>query len=257
MRQAIEGDFIFLDGDVLAVAFARPDNMMTHENLRVLTGVQIQPFVASKTEVLKAIDALYSRGTDLIGKTIAQSEGQEDGDAPSSDVRIDLDRAVFSSQTANSVNLVNAILKQAIHERCSDIHLEAYEDDEVILRFRIDGMLHVRTPPPRQAFPAIVSRIKILSKLDIAERRLPQDGSFSFKIQNRIIDTRVSICPAAYGEKLVLRLLDKSAVSLDLETLGLEGQQLKDFIDGASQPHGLALLTGPTGSGKTTTLYGL
>ena len=249
---------LFRDKRILAVALGRPDNIMTMENLKVVTGLEIQPFVATKTEVVRAIDELYHRGgADLIGKTIEQSRSEDPADMPAGDVRVDLDKTLIGSQNANAVNLVNAILKQAIAERCSDVHLEAYEDDEVILRFRIDGMLHPRTPPPRSAFAAVVSRIKILSKLDIAERRLPQDGAFSFRVQNRVIDTRVSICPAAFGEKLVIRLLDKTAVSLDLTTLGLDPQQLKDFVDGATQPHGLVLLTGPTGSGKTTTLYAL
>ena len=170
-----------------------------------------------------------------------------------SDARLDLDKTISAAKGTQIVGFVNAVLKQAIGERASDIHLENY-DQRVILRFRIDGVLFERTPPLKDMFGAIVSRIKILSRLDIAERRLPQDGEFSMKIQNRIVDVRVSICPTVFGEKVVLRILDKGAVNLDVNTLGFEPRQKEDFFKAALYPHGLIFLTGPTGSGKTTTL---
>ena len=157
------------------------------------------------------------------------------------------------SKGAQSIKLVNAILKQAISERSSDIHLEKF-DEKVSLRFRIDGVLYERSAPPGDLVDALISRVKILSKLDVSERRLPQDGSYSIKYQNRIIEIRVSVCPTVFGEKMVQRLLDKGAVELNIEKLGFEPRQSADFLKAASAPHGLIFLTGPTGSGKTTTL---
>jgi type IV pilus assembly protein PilB len=151
------------------------------------------------------------------------------------------------------MNLFRKAIKQAIQERASDIHIEKF-DERISVRFRIDGVLYERPTPPKQTFNAIVSRLKILSKLDIAERRLPQDGQFSIKIQNRVIDLRVSICPCVFGEKVVMRLLDKGAVDLDINKIGLEPKQRDDIIEAANKPHGLFFMTGPTGSGKTTTL---
>ncbi|MBI4678635.1 MAG: Flp pilus assembly complex ATPase component TadA [Elusimicrobia bacterium] len=247
-----------LEGKTLAVAMVDPEDMMTVENLRLMTKCDIQPFVATKAQLFKAIDAFYQRGVDLITKTIATGgAAPEDSDEPvRRDVRVNLDSAMVAEQGIEAVNLVNAILKQAVGERASDVHLEVF-DDEVMLRFRIDGVLHVRTSPPAHLFLALISRIKILSRLDIAERRLPQDGMFSLNIHNRSVDVRVSVCPADYGEKVVLRLLDKEAVDLDVSKIGLEPRQREDFLTAAHEPHGLVFLTGPTGSGKTTTLYSL
>jgi type IV pilus assembly protein PilB len=168
--------------------------------------------------------------------------------------KLDLDKIQQEATGARVVALVNAILKQAINERVSDIHIERY-DEQVMLRFRIHGVLYERTPPTMEEFAAVISRIKILSKLDIAERRLPQDGSFSLNVQNRSIDLRVSICPTVFGEKVVMRILDKGAVELDIDKIGFEERQKADFLQAAQAPHGLIFLTGPTGSGKTTTLY--
>ena len=250
---------LFLEDGALGVAMADPTNVMLQDNIRVLSAKTIHPFVAAKTQILKSIDELYggSLGGGLVERTL--EEGKKGGGAvaeefDSSDVRVDLDKAISGSKDAQIISLINAILKQAVNERCSDIHLESF-DNRASLRFRIDGILYERSSPPKAIFSSLVSRIKILSKLDIAERRLPQDGTFAIKLQNRNIDLRVSICPTVYGEKVVMRILDKGAVNLDVDKIGFEPKQKADFLDAAKQPHGLIFLTGPTGSGKTTTLY--
>ena len=249
---------LFLDDKVLAVAMANPDNVMMLDNLRLLTGgLDIQAFVASKTQILKAIDEFYQGGgASLIEKSMegADTSVEIEESSDPSDARLDLDQVVAGAQGAQVVAMVSAILKQAVSERTSDIHLESY-DERVSLRFRIDGDLYERMAPMKKDFLAVVSRLKILSKLDIAERRLPQDGTFSIKVQNRNIDLRVSICPTVFGEKVVMRILDKGAVELNIDKIGFEPRQKEDFLKAANYPHGLIFLTGPTGSGKTTTLY--
>jgi type IV pilus assembly protein PilB len=252
---------LFLEENVLAVAMAEPDNVLLQDNLRVMTQKEIQPFVATKTQILKVIDEFYAGGGGVIAKTMEAAEDQnkdDDGEVEevqsNDDKKLDLDQAAAQGKDTQVVSLVNAILKQAIAERCSDIHLETY-DEKVALRFRIDGNLYERMAPPKSAFNAVISRLKILSKLDIAERRLPQDGQFSIKVQNRNIDLRVSICPTVFGEKVVMRVLDKGAVELNIDKIGFESRQKEDFLTAAARPHGLIFLTGPTGSGKTTTLY--
>lgn len=250
---------LFLDENVLAVAIADPGNVLTLDNLRLLTGLEIQAFVATKTQIIKVIDEFYqSGGANLIERVMEDPEGvvsADDGTTESA-ARLDLDKALSGAKDEQVINLVNAILKQAVNERCSDIHLESY-GERVMVRFRIDGVLCERPAPPKHLFPSVVSRVKILSKLDIAERRLPQDGQFSIKVQNRPIDLRVSICPTVNGEKVVMRILDKGAVELDIDKIGFEPRQKEDFLAAANQPHGLIFLTGPTGSGKTTTLYSI
>ncbi len=250
---------LFLEDGTLGIAMSDPTNVMLQDNIRVLTSKTIHPFVAAKTQILKAIDELYDGSGEggLVGRTL--EEGKKIGGAvaeesDSADVRVDLDKAISGSKDAQIISLINAVLKQAVAERASDIHLESF-DNRASLRFRIDGILYEKSSPPKAMFSSLVSRIKILSKLDIAERRLPQDGTFSIKLQNRNIDLRVSICPTVYGEKVVMRILDKRAVNLDVEKIGFEPKQKADFLDAAHQPHGLIFLTGPTGSGKTTTLY--
>jgi type IV pilus assembly protein PilB len=245
---------LFQDNNVLAVAVSDPGNVLMVDNLKLLTGLEIQQFIATKTQILKAIDEFYSSGS-MIDQTLnKQQEDDEVEEAPQvGDERLNLDQITADAQGAQAVGLVNAILKQAIQERCSDIHIEKF-DERIGVRFRIDGVLYERSAPPKQTFNAIVSRLKILSKLDIAERRLPQDGQFSIKVQNRVIDLRVSICPCVFGEKVVMRLLDKGAVDLDINKIGLEPRQRDDIIEAANKPHGLFFMTGPTGSGKTTTL---
>jgi len=246
---------LFVEGESLAVAMADPTNVLVMDNLRLMTNMEIQPFIATKSQVLRVIDSFY-QGSNLIEQAMSvATDGKDSGeDLSAVDDKLDLDHVISGdSKGAQSIRVVNAILKQAISERTSDIHLEIF-DERVSLRFRIDGILHERTPPPRELVNALISRIKILSKLDIAERRLPQDGHFTIHYQNRTIEVRVSVCPTVFGEKLVLRILDKGTVELNLDKLGFDPRQKEDFLKAADYPHGLIFLTGPTGSGKTTTL---
>ena len=249
---------LFVEDGTLAVALNDPSNVFLLDNLRMMSGLNVQPFIASKSQLFQALDAFYSK-KDLLAEVI--SEEKEEVEVGSSenldeisnpDAKINLDREV-SGAGSHYVKMVNAILRQAMTERASDIHLELF-DERVSLRFRIDGSLYERTSPAKEDVGAIISRIKILSKLDIAEKRLPQDGSFAVKFQNRTVEFRVSVCPTVFGEKLVIRVLDKGSSDLSIDKLGFEPKQKRDFLEAAALPHGLIFLTGPTGSGKTTTL---
>ncbi len=249
---------LFMEDDSLAIALLDPTNLFLIENIKMMSGKQIQPFITSKSQLLAVIDAFYSNKNlleEVLNETVRSNVDAAEQAASDEEVEVsgvlDLDR--MSPNSSQYVKQVNAILRQAISERTSDIHLEMF-DERVSLRFRIDGSLYERTAPAKDAVNAIISRIKILSKLDIAEKRLPQDGSFTIRYQNRSIEVRVSVCPAVYGEKLVLRILDKGTGEMNIDKLGFEPQQKKAFLDAANLPHGLIFLTGPTGSGKSTTL---
>ncbi|MCX7641400.1 MAG: ATPase, T2SS/T4P/T4SS family [Elusimicrobiales bacterium] len=251
---------LFVENDVIAVALSDPTNLILLDNIRAKTGMEPQVFISTKSQILKVIDQLYQMETKLIDQVVdakGEKDDVSDTDVLTPDGKLDLDKVILSqSKGAQAIKIVNAILKQAIAERTSDIHLEKF-DEKVSLRFRIDGVLHERTAPPKELFDNIIARVKILSKLNVAEKRLPQDGSFSIRYQNRTIEVRVATCPTVFGEKLVMRLLDKGGVELDLDKLGLEPAQKEDFMMAANSPHGLILVTGPTGSGKTTTLAAL
>ena len=250
---------LFVEDDALAVAVLDPTNVFLLENIKMMSGKQVQPFIASKSQLLSVIDSFYSN-KNLLDEVMNEA-AKEPADVPvsadSDDDEVDvtgvLDLDKVSPNASPYVKQVNAILRQAIAERTSDIHLEMF-DERVSLRFRIDGSLYERTAPAKESVNAIISRIKILSKLDIAEKRLPQDGSFTIRYQNRSIEVRVSVCPAVYGEKLVLRILDKGTSEMNIDKLGFEPDQKKAFLEAANLPHGLIFLTGPTGSGKSTTL---
>ncbi|HOJ87074.1 MAG TPA: ATPase, T2SS/T4P/T4SS family, partial [Elusimicrobiales bacterium] len=252
---------LFIENGLIAIAMSDPTDLMLLDNIRAMTGMDVQVFISTKAQILKIIDSFYQMETSLIDQVVDTGKGSDndisDSDVLTPDGKLDLDRVIMSqSSGAQAIKLVNAILKQAIAERTSDIHLEKY-DEKISLRFRIDGVLHERTAPPKELFDNIIARVKILSKLNIAERRLPQDGSFSIRYQNRTIEVRVATCPTVFGEKLVMRLLDKGGIELNLDKMGLDPEQKEDFLKAANSPHGLILVTGPTGSGKTTTLAAL
>ncbi len=249
---------LFMEDDSLAIALLDPTNLFLIENIKMMSGKQVQPFITSKSQLLGVIDAFYSNKNlleEVLNESMQQAVDPAAQAASDEEIEVtgvlDLDR--MNPNSSQYVKQVNAILRQAISERTSDIHLELF-DERVSLRFRIDGSLYERTAPAKDAVNAIISRIKILSKLDIAEKRLPQDGSFTIRYQNRSIEVRVSVCPAVYGEKLVLRILDKGTGEMNIDKLGFEPAQKKAFLEAANLPHGLIFLTGPTGSGKSTTL---
>ncbi|MDD6153226.1 MAG: ATPase, T2SS/T4P/T4SS family [Elusimicrobia bacterium] len=249
---------LFVEDTELAVAVLDPTNVFLLENIKMMSGKQVQPFIASKSQLLNVIDTFYSN-KNLLEEVMNEAAKPVDVSATGEESEEDVDVSGFldldkvNPNSSQYVKQVNAILRQAITERTSDIHLEMF-DERVSLRFRIDGSLYERTPPAKESVNAIISRIKILSKLDIAEKRLPQDGSFTIRYQNRSIEVRVSVCPAVYGEKLVLRILDKGTGEMNVDKLGFEPEQKKAFLEAANLPHGLIFLTGPTGSGKSTTL---
>ena len=252
---------LFIDNSILAIAVSDPTDLILIDNIKAMTGMDLQIFISTKPQILKVIDSFYQEETALIDKVVETSKEKTDDvsetDFLTPDGKLDLDRVIVGkSSGAQAIMFVNAVLKQAIAERATDIHFERY-DEKVSLRFRIDGVLHERTAPPKELFENIIARIKILSKLNIAEKRLPQDGAFSIKHQNQTIEVRVATCPTVFGEKVVMRLLAQGGVELNLDKLGLEPEQKEDFLRAINSPHGMILITGPTGSGKTTTLAAL
>jgi general secretion pathway protein E/type IV pilus assembly protein PilB len=236
---------------VIRVATSNPFNLYAFDELRMLMGAKVETVLATSEEISRVIKEHFGVG----GHTVEAMIGQSGVEVVS---EIDEDNAdlIEQAQEATVVKLVNEILLEAIRDRASDIHIEPYEDD-LKVRYRIDGVLHTTNVPPeiRRFHAAIVSRIKILSNLNIAEKRLPQDGGFKIKAQNRDIDLRVSIIPTAFGGAVVLRILDKQSALLSMERLGLIDEALGGVEHVIKQPYGIILVTGPTGSGKTTTLY--
>ena len=239
----------------LTVAFVDPLDLITIDNLKHMTGCEINPIITTRSDLQRAIDEFYGK-EDLLKDAVSDSYELEEFkvEAASAEEELSLDELISQAEEAPIVKLVDLFLMQAIKDRVSDIHIEPFRT-KINIRYRIDGVLYEIPPPARHLLPAIVSRIKILANLDIAERRLPQDGSFLVRVEKKGIDIRVSTMPTIYGEKVVMRVLDKSATPLNLEELGFESQDLENFRKAIFSPHGLVLVTGPTGSGKTTTLY--
>jgi type IV pilus assembly protein PilB len=245
----------------LFLAMADPLNVLALDDVKRTTKLEIAPLIASEksiTEKLNAIDAAKSGSMeDIIQDAQKRSEAESGDDIQSvkeTVEQVNLDVLAASSEEAPVIKLANLIVLQAIKDRASDVHIEPFEK-VIRLRYRIDGVLLDATPPPKQMQLALVSRFKIMSSLDIAERRLPQDGRMRVKVSGKDFDLRVSILPTVHGEKIVLRVLDKSNLSASLDKLGLDEGTFKQFKSAIDAPHGLILVTGPTGSGKTTTLY--
>ncbi len=237
------------DEHELALAMADPTDEYTIGAFRMVTGRDVRPLVAIPSELDAALERLYGAGRTAVGQIVGDVE-QRDELAFDADVQHLKDLA----SEAPVIRLVSLIITNALEARASDIHIEPFEN-RLAVRYRIDGVLHEVESPPRRFSAAVISRIKIMANLDIAERRLPQDGRIRLRVQGKEIDLRVSTVPTMHGESLVLRILDKGGVALDFKRLGFEDDILEKFLDVLMQPHGILLVTGPTGSGKTTTLY--
>lgn len=243
-------------GKSLVVAFADPSNIYVKDDLSLLTRCKIEVVVASELAIQAAIEKHYGVSSSNIENLVSEIEEADDmfaGNAVMSDAEVVDDE--IAADEGPIVKFVNAMLTDAIRIRASDIHIEPYEK-RFRIRFRVDGSLIEKTQPPANAASAIVSRLKILSKMDIGERRKPQDGRMKVRLKTgKEVDFRVSSIPTLFGEKMVLRLLDKSGLQVDLTKLGMETEQLEQFRAALHSPQGMLLVTGPTGSGKTTTIY--
>ncbi|HPM75986.1 MAG TPA: type IV-A pilus assembly ATPase PilB [bacterium] len=238
----------------LIVAMVDPSNIIAIDDIKFLTGYNIEAVVATEDSIMMAIEKYYDTDSSNIEDVLDQFE-EEELELISTDEEINIKELEKASEDAPVVKLVNLILSDAIKKGASDIHVEPYERSFRV-RYRIDGVLHKVMDPPRKLQNAITSRLKIMSELDIAERRLPQDGRIRLKTaKGKEMDFRVSSLPTIYGEKIVLRLLDKDSLQLDMTKLGFEEMPLKQFKEAIHKPFGMVLVTGPTGSGKTTTLY--
>ena len=244
----------------LFLAMADPLNVLALDDVKRITKLEIATLIAPEKAIadkLAAIDSAKGGGSmeSIIQDAAKQeSEGETVESVKEAIEEVNLDKLAASSEEAPVIKLANLIIMQAIKDRASDIHLEPFEKN-MRLRYRLDGVLLDATPPPKQMQLALASRFKIMSSLDIAERRLPQDGRMRVRVSGKDYDLRVSVLPTVHGEKIVLRVLDKSNLSASLDKLGLDPDTYKQFKAAIDAPHGLILVTGPTGSGKTTTLY--
>jgi len=245
-------------GQTLTVAMADPLNVFALDTLTTVTGLTINPLLTSATEVQEAIDLYYGTGVEETLKEMVDKKAAADAVELVNESKKDTDTSQLLSmvQDAPVVKFTDGLLEKAVRVRASDLLIEPMENSSRI-RYRVDGVLQEGQAPPKQLHDAVISRIKVMSELDIAERRLPQDGHFSVKIDSRGIDFRVSILPSAYGEKVALRVLDKGSVKLEIDGLGFSEDDLKRMKTASQRPHGMLLATGPTGSGKTTTLYAI
>src|SRR3954463_2441639 len=242
-------------GSSLIVAMSDPTNLNAIDDIKFLSGYNVEPVVASETAIQAAIERYYNAGPSYEEVMADFNLGDEDIDFGGDEEEVNALELERQSSDAPVVRLVNVLLLNAIRKGASDIHVEAYEK-KLRVRYRVDGVLQEEMTPPYKLKAAIVSRLKIMSQLHIAERRLPQDGRIKLKLgKGREMDFRVSVLPTMWGEKVVLRLLDKSNLQLDMTKLGFDTAPLDDFKWAINQPWGMVLVTGPTGSGKTTTLY--
>jgi type IV pilus assembly protein PilB len=239
----------------LTVALANPLDLLAIDNLKKITGYDINPVIATKGDIRETISKFYG-SKDLLEEAVDSSYNVEDNREVINVVesRESLEDIVSKAEGAPVIKLVNLLLIQAVKEKASDIHIEPFRE-KINVRFRVDGILYKIAPPSQHLLPALISRIKILSRMDIAEKRLPQDGGFTVKIEDRLIDFRVSVVPTIFGEKAVIRILDKESIAFELDMLGFTQENLSLFKKSIAKPYGLIFITGPTGSGKSTTLY--
>ncbi len=235
---------IGFDDGKLVVATADPTNVFVFDDLRIMTGFEVKPVVSTTEDITASIDN-YAQTEEVMEEAISEIEGGEAGDA---------DAAAEMAEEAPIVKLVNLVINQACQDGASDIHIEPQEKD-VRIRYRIDGVLHEVMRSPKRIQPGLLSRLKIMSDMNIAERRIPQDGRIGLVVGDRAVDFRVATLPTVYGEQVVLRILEKESILLQLEDLGFFPDALDRYKTSFTKPYGTILVTGPTGSGKSTTLY--
>ena len=247
--------------DRITVALADPLNVLVLDDLKMMTGCDVKAVLAAENEILAALEKYYKpvSSQDALNDIVKQSQNSEETAAGVEhvDEKAEEENAVSvekSAEDAPIIKIVNLTLANAIKARASDIHIEPYQKD-IRIRYRIDGVLHEQPVPPKKFHPAICARIKIMSNLDISERRLPQDGRLKVRIGDKEVDMRVSVLPCASGEKIVLRICDSAGLNVQLSKLGFEPEALSVFNKCMKAPYGINLITGPTGSGKSTTLY--
>lgn len=239
-------------GEVVLAALADPVDTEALDDIALLLDTRVSPVVAKPSDIADAINKVYDRATELSRQAVEGLEKASDEESDELDVQDLLDDS--ASDDAPIIRFVNALLRDAVKSRASDIHIESYERS-VVVRNRIDGLLYKKVEAPKHAQSPIVARVKIMAGLNIAEKRLPQDGRIRRRIAGKDIDVRVSTIPTAHGERIVMRILDRSSVLLSLEDLGFSRSNFENFEHLITRPHGIILVSGPTGSGKTTTLY--
>ncbi|MDD3469110.1 MAG: ATPase, T2SS/T4P/T4SS family [Thermoguttaceae bacterium] len=242
--------------NVLTIAMCEPQKVSVLDELRSFLGYEVRAVVSTENDIAKSLDRYYTGGVESVEQIIADMEGDSDLNALAAGGQemLDLTSVEAAAESAPVRKLINMVFLMAIREKASDIHFEPFET-EFKIRIRSDGVLYELVPPPRHLAFAITTRIKVMSNLDIAERRLPQDGRIQLSVGGQQVDFRVSILPTMFGESAVVRVLDKSVVMLDLDAVGMDPDTLSGFRKLITIPNGIVLVTGPTGSGKTTTLY--
>jgi type IV pilus assembly protein PilB len=242
------------NGDVLTVAVSDPFDVLLLDDLRRMSRCQVRPVLSHPAAIRSATEAVFETKNKAVDQLLSEVNGSESALAVEVEQAEDIEQAATQGEDAPAVKLVNLVILRALKEKASDIHIEPGET-AIRIRLRIDGSLHEILRPPSSMLSALISRLKILASLDIAERFAPQDGKFQIRYENRKIDFRLSILPVVGGEKAVMRILDAGAMALKLENLGYEPKALEDIKRASNAAYGMLLLTGPTGSGKSTTLY--
>jgi type IV pilus assembly protein PilB len=249
---------IEFDGDTLTVAMCDPQNLSVQDELRTFLGFNIRVLVTTESAMMASLERYYGESTDSVESIVSALEDDAELAAAAAGISMDgpinLDDVTALADSAPVRKLLNMVLLMAIREHASDLHFEPFED-EFKIRIKADGVLYEMVPPPRHLAFAITTRIKVMANLDIAERRLPQDGRIELTVGGHPVDLRVSVLPTMFGESVVMRVLDRSVTSLSLNSVGLDAPTLEKFRNAIEKPNGIVLVTGPTGSGKTTTLY--